>query len=165
MNKSIVQVDALKAIIWGFVAIFLQMCIYYIIWMNPFVKGLLLQFSNDPSVKPYDYFGGLENWVQLRALYNIVLLAILIKLYLMFYTNIPGTGWLKGMCFGLIIVIIKVIPEAFNKWTLIVYPNELIVLQLVNGMIGFVIFGIVVSTIYKYFKVITVRLEAQPTGV
>jgi len=160
MNKNKVQIDALKAVIWGFVAIFLQMGIYYIIWMNPFVKDILLQFSNNPSVKPYEYFGGLENWMQLRALYNIVLLAILIVLYLMFYTNIPGTGWLKGMCFGLIIGIVKVIPEAFNKWTLVVYPNELIVLQLVNGIIGFVIFGIVVSTIFKYFKVVNICSEA-----
>ena len=92
--------------------------------------------------------------MKLRTIFNIIFLAILIKFFLMFYDNIPGTGWKKGITFGLIISLIKVVPEAFNKWTLIVYPNELILVQLINGVIGFVIFGIVISTVYQKFKVI-----------
>jgi len=141
--------DKKKTISWGVVAIFLQMAIYYAIWMNPYVSAISLQFSDHPAVKPYDYFGGLENWMTIRTLYNIVILAILIKLFLLVYTKIPGVGWQKGVYFGLTISLIKVVPEAFNKWTLIVYPNELIYLQLINGTIGFTLFGILIAVIYR----------------
>ena len=155
MNNKI-QVNNFKAVIWGGVAILLQMGFFYIIWMNPFVNEISLQFSNHPSVKPYEYFGGLDNWMRLRTIYLIVMLAIIIKIFLMFYTNIPGCNyWQKGVSFGLFLSIIKSIPDAFNTWTLIVYPNELIILQLANGIIGYIFFGVIISTIYHFFNVIT----------
>ena len=156
MYKHEVLIDNKRAIIFGLIIILIQMGVYYVIWMNPYVNSISLQFADNPTVKPYEYFGGLENWMKLRTIYNIIFLAILIKLFLMFYGNIPGTGWKKGMCFGLIISLIKVVPEAFNKWTLIVYPNELILVQFINGLIGFIVFGIVISTIYQKFNVINV---------
>jgi len=156
-----IQVHTTKAVILGIIAILLQMGVYYIIWMNPFVNDISLQFADHPTVKPYEYFGGLDNWMQMRTVYLVIMLAILIKIYLMFYTNIPGTGWQKGMWFGLILGIIKVIPNAFNTWTLIVYPNELILIQMVNGVIGFIIFGVIVSTTYDYFNVIKIPLPSH----
>jgi len=161
MNNKI-EVNSLKAVMWGGVAILLQMGFFYIIWMNPFVNEISLQFANHPSVKPYEYFGGLDNWMRLRTIYLIVMLAIMIKIFLMFYTNIPGKNyWQKGISFGLFLSIIKSIPDAFSTWTLIVYPNELIILQLVNGIIGYIFFGVIVSAIYNYFKVIKFQPSAQ----
>lgn len=157
MNKNSIRIDGKKAVIWGFVAIALQMGVYYAIWMNPYVNDISLQFADHPTVKPYDYFGGLDNWMQMRTLYNIVILAILIKLFLIFYTNIPGNGWQKGLWFGLMLGVIKVIPSAFNTWTLVVYPDELITLQLINGVIGYVAFGIIIAAIYHYFDVIKIQ--------
>lgn len=132
----------------------MQMGIFSALWLNPFVEGISAQFADHPSIKPYAYFGGIDNWMQLRTLYNIALLAILIKLYLMFYSNIPGAGWVKGLCFGLMISLIKTVPEAFNKWTLISYPDELILIQLINGSLGSIIFGVLVATLFEKFGVV-----------
>ena len=148
------SVDNKKLIIFGFILIIVQLGVYSALWLNPFVEGISDQFSQSPSVKPYEYFGGLDNWMQIRTIYNVVLLAILIKIFLMFYEKLPGTGWSKGVWFGLIVSTIKVLPEAFNKWTLIVYPEQLIVLQLVNGTLGLVIFGVLISTVFVKMGVI-----------
>ena len=159
MNK-IIQVNGPKALVFGALAILFQMGFFYIIWMNPFVNEISIEFSNHPSVKPYEYFGGIDNWMRLRTVYLVLMLAIMIKVFLMFYTNLPGSNyWKKGISFGLFLSIVKSIPEAFSTWTLIVYPNELIILQLVNGIIGYVFFGVMISVLYHYFSVI----KLQPT--
>jgi len=154
MRKNAVRINNKKAVIWGTVAILLQMGFYYIIWMNPFVNEISNTFADHPTVKPYEYFGGLDNWMQLRTLYLIVMMAIIIKIYLIFYSNIPGNYWQKGLLFGFILSILKSIPDAFNTWTLIVYPGELILLQMINGVIGYLFFGVMLSTLYYYFKVV-----------
>ena len=137
------------------------MLIYYVIWMNPYINNISLQFVDNPAVKPYEYFNGLQNWMLIRTIYNVVFLAVLVKLFVMFYNNIPGSGWKKGVAFGLIISLIKAVPEAINKWTLIVYPNELILLQLINGIIGLVVFGILLSTVFQAFGVVQKPIKSS----
>jgi len=163
MNNNNINVNQLKAIIVGALAILLQMGFFYIIWMNPFVNDISLQFADHPAVKPYEYFGGLDNWMRLRTIYLILMLSLMIKVFLMFYTNLPGKGWQKGIYFGLILSIIKVIPDAFDTWTLIVYPNELIILQLINGSIGYVFFGLMISFLYHRFNVIQLQPSTLST--
>lgn len=45
---------------------------------------------------------------------------------------LPGKEWIKGLVFGLIIGIIKSVPEAFNQFMTINYPAPLIMEQLFN---------------------------------
>lgn len=165
MNYNKIEVDNGKAILWGSIAILAQMGFFYIIWMNPLVNGISIQFSNHPAVKPYEYFGGLDNWMFLRTVFLIAILAIFIKFFLLFYSNLPGEGWKKGLYFGLILCILKAIPDAFNKWTLIVYPDELIILQLINGVIGYVFFGVVVSMLFCRFGVVRVTNGSKASVV
>lgn len=93
--------------------------------------------------------------MQIRTIFNIFILAVLAALFLMFYEKIPGKGWEKGVWFGLIISVVKVFPEAFNKWTLVVYPNELIILQFVNGCLGLIIFGVMLAVLFQKMAVIS----------
>lgn len=154
MNSGDVVIDKKKAIIWGLIAIILQMGIFSALWLNPIVSGINDQFINDPAVIPYEYFGDLDEWMKIRTIYNIFILAVLVNLFLMFYEKIPGKGWVKGIWFGLIISTVKVFPEAFNKWTLVVYPNELILLQFVNGYVGLIIFGVMLAILFRRMSVI-----------
>ncbi len=88
------------------------------------------------------------------ALSSIILITLFIVLYLLFYKSIPGKGWKKGIVFGLMIWIIKAVPEAFNQWMLFDYPAILIIIPLINGLIGMLIFGFLLSLIFEKFKVI-----------
>ena len=79
-----VSINHKKAFLFGIVVILIQLGVYSVLWLNPYVEGISNQFAHSPSVKPYEYFGGLDTWMQLRTLYNIAILAILIKVFLLF---------------------------------------------------------------------------------
>jgi len=157
------NINRTKAVIIGAILIVLQMGFYYVIWMNPFINGISLEFANHPSIKPYEYFGGLDNWMQLRTVYLIIMLAIFIIIYLILYRCLPGSGWIKGLWFGILLSIVKVIPGAFDTWTLIIYPNELIVVQLINGILGYLFFGVMVALSFHYFNVIKIIEKTDST--
>jgi len=146
-----------KLLILGSLIIILQMCIYSLLWMNPWVKDLTQSFNQHASVKPFEYFGGVNNWMIIRTLYHIIFHALFIALFIRFYHCIPGYHWKKGLYFSLFVCAIKTIPEAFNKWTLIAYPETLIILQLINNVIGLVIFGIILAICVEKFSIITLQ--------
>jgi hypothetical protein len=80
-------------------------------------------------------------------------------LYLVLYNGLPGTGWRKGLFYGGMLALIKAVPEAFNQWTLFVYPEQLILIQLFNTCVGLVLFGIYMSVLFEKFNVIERNAE------
>ena len=121
-----------KAIIWGAIVWIIQMIISNLLYMNPIVMGINKQYEGHPTIKSFDFIGGLSNWILLTLLFGTFLTIVWIVLYLLFYRSIPGVRWRKGLFYGLIIGFIKAVPEAFNQWMLFVYPVPLILMQLVN---------------------------------
>jgi hypothetical protein len=94
-----------------------------------------------------DYFGGLGNWLGLTFLFGILFTVLIIWLYLLLYPSLPGSGWQKGLFYGLMVGGIKAVPEAFNQWMLFDYPTILIVMQLTNTMLGLTIFGLLLAVV------------------
>jgi hypothetical protein len=149
-----IKINYKKAVLWGIVILIIQMIIGNLLYLNPIVSGIYEKYINHPSTKSMDYFGGQGNWIFLMALSSIILITLFIVLYLLLYQSIPGKGWKKGIVFGLMIWIIKAVPEAFNQWMLFDYPAILIIIPLINGLIGMLIFGFLLSLIFDKFKVI-----------
>jgi hypothetical protein len=149
------KINTKKAVLWGTILIILQMIIGNMLYMNPVVANINKQFEGHPSIKSFDFLGGLENWIILTMVFGIFLMIIWIFLYKLFYSSLPGKGWIKGLYFGIIIGFIKSVPEAFNQWMVINYPTPLILIQLFNTFISLVIFGALLGFLYSKFKVIT----------
>ena len=131
-----------------------MMIIGNLLYLNPIVSGIYAQYEGHHSSKPIEYFGGTNNWIALMAVFGIIHGAIVIILYLLLYKGIPGTGWRRGLIFGLMCWIIGTVPEAFNQWMLFDYPAILIKIPLINGFIGWAVFGILISVLFQKFKVI-----------
>jgi hypothetical protein len=108
-----------------------------------------------------DYFGGLGNWLLLTFLFGIFFTILIIALYLLLYDRIPGTGWQKGVAFGLMVGFIKAVPEAFNQWMIFDYPTILIVVQLINTLLGLTLFGLLLAVVFEKLKVIEVDWRIQ----
>jgi len=144
-----------KAILWGSVLIIIDMIIGNVLYMNPIVAGINKQFEGHPSIKSFDFLGGIGNWIMLTMVFGIFLMFFWIFLYKLFYLSLPGKGWKKGLYFGIIIGLIKSVPEAFNQWMVINYPTPLILIQLFNTFIGILIFGTLLGFFFSKFKVIT----------
>ena len=54
-------VNKKKVVIFGILLIIIQLTVFYILWMNPIVKEISAQAALHPSVKPYDFVGGVDN--------------------------------------------------------------------------------------------------------
>ena len=143
------KINTKKAVLWGTILIILQMIIGNMLYMNPVVANINKQFEGHPSIKSFDFLGGLENWIILTMVFGIFLMIIWIFLYKLFYSSLPGKGWIKGLYYGIIIGFIKSVPEAFNQWMVINYPTPLILIQLFNTFISLVIFGALLGFLYS----------------
>lgn len=148
-----------KAVVWGFLVMAIDMMIGNLLYLNPLVSGIFGHFEGHPSIRTMEYFGGMENFILLQAAFGVFISAAYIALYLLLFESIPGTGWKKGLSFGLLLGIVKVVPEAFNQWMLFNYPAILIETQLVNSFISLLIFSLLMSVIFSKFNV--VRIEEK----
>ena len=149
------RINTKKAVLWGTVLIIIQMIIGNLLYMNPIVASINKQFEGHPSIKSFDFLGGLGNWIILTMFFGILFMIFWIFLYKLFYLSLPGKGWIKGLYFGIIIGFIKSVPEAFNQWMVINYPIPLILVQLFNTFVSLVIFGVLLGFFFSKFKVIT----------
>lgn len=149
------KINYKKALLWGAIVLIIHMAIGNLFYMNPYVMGIFQEFEGHPTMKPMEAFGGMSNWILLNAVFSIIYIVILIILFILFYESIPGKGWIKGLSFGLILAVVKAIPEAFNQFMVFNYPGILILVQLVIAILSLVIFGVLLSVIFNKFKVIT----------
>ncbi len=143
-----------KAVLWGVIAIVINMVIGNLLYMNPFVHGFFKAHQGHPAMKSHAAFGGVANWIIMNALFSLVFLAILVFLFVLIYKGLPWKGWKKGLAFGLIVAFVKAVPEAFNQYMILTYPTSLILVQLINTIIGITIFGIVLGFFFDRFKAI-----------
>lgn len=157
------KVNVKKAVLWGIVVLVIDMVVGNVLYMNPLVSGVFAQYEGHPSTKPMEAFGGLGNWLALTMVFGIVLVTVFIILYLTLFEALPGRGWQKGLFYGLMLGVIKAVPEAFNQWMLFEYPTILIVLQLINTLVGLAIFGVVLAAIFERAGVIR-RMEMAPAA-
>lgn len=86
--------------------------------------------------------------------FHIAFMAVSIWIFLLLYDCLPHGMWKKGLGFGALIGFFRFIPETFNLWSMIIYPEVLIILRLVLGMLSFMIFGVLVSIVLKKFGAI-----------
>lgn len=148
------RVNTKKVFLWGAIIIIIQMIIGNVFYMNPIVAEVNKQFAGHVSIKSFDFVGGLGNWIFITMLFGILLMIFWIVLYRFCYSCLPGKNWIKGLVFGLVIGIIKSVPEAFNQWMTINYPTPLIIVQLVNTFLSLVIFGSLLGFFFAKFNVI-----------
>jgi hypothetical protein len=143
-----------KAAICGVAVYLMNMIIGNVLWLNPLVSGIFGQYAGHPSMKPMEYFGGTGNWVLLNAAFGTLLQLFFIIAYVILYTSLPGKGWRKGVSFGMMLFLLKAVPEAFNQWMIFTYPSILIVIQLINSFIDLLFFSILLAALFEKFNVI-----------
>lgn len=143
-----------KTISVSLAVIFTQMIVSNLLYMNPVANKINKQFKDYHSIKTFDFIGGLSNWIIVTMLFSLLYMSFLILIFIYIFPLIPGKGWKKGVAFGLICAMVKAVPEAFNQWMIIDYPSQLILLQLINTIIGLLLFGFLLGFFFTKFKTI-----------
>ena len=140
-----IKIHKRKLLILSLVIIFLQMLVFSVLWNIPYIKELMLEYNTHPAIKSYDFIGGEQNWKLARMLFHIGFILGSIYIYTRLYSALPKGILSKGLFFGAVIGFFRFIPEAFNTWTLVDYPETLILIRLLLGVSSFVLFGLIVS--------------------
>jgi hypothetical protein len=155
MSAVKLNIHKRKAILGSLAVVFIQMIVNNLLYMNPIAITINKQFKGYHSIKTFDFIGGLSNWIIVTMLFSMLYMSFLILIFIYIFPLIPGKGWKKGVIFGLICAMVKAVPEAFNQWMVIDYPYQLILLQLVNTIIGLILFGFLLGYIFSKYKIIS----------
>ncbi len=138
-----------KAVVWGAVILVIDMIIGNLLYMNPVTAGIYKAYEGNPVMKTVDDFGGIGWYVGLNMGAGVFIVIVYLLLYLAVYSVLPENKIAAGLIFGAAIVLVKVLPKAFNQFMLFHYPVKLIVTQAVNSSISSMLFGLYTSGIYQ----------------
>ena len=104
------------------------------------------RFGELPYAKPVESVGIYLTQMMLGGLVLNVLLALV---YAVVQEALPGRKkWKKGLSFGLILLVVNMLPIAFNTWMQIAQPEVLILVEALNRTIGLLITGLVIAAVY-----------------
>jgi hypothetical protein len=73
---------------------------------------------------------------------------ILVIVYQTLYDGIPDVNWRKGLNYGIIVGLFRVVMMAFSTFVMYDVPLELIITSLVAGYIEIVLLCIILAVIY-----------------
>lgn len=137
-KKSSKKAIIISGLVAGVVAFIIDM----VFFLNPLISETYSQYID--LIKPTNYLAWLFG-----SLFSTFFLAILY-----FYTE-RGIGiksiWKKGLFFGFLFWLVSSIPISYFIWLKFNYP-DIIIMETINRLIGNIITGILLATIYKKLK-------------
>jgi len=97
------------------------------IWKNP---------PNITAGMVFDLFNGL----------------ILVFVYSLLFSAIPGKGWKKGLNYGMIVGLFRVVMSSFSSIVMYSIPDEVVITNLIAGFIEIAVLGILVALVFERIK-------------
>jgi len=126
--------DLLSGIIAGLTATIVWFVIGAVVYMNPFIAKIYKKYEDDPSVKNRK---NVKIFIINTLVFSVLIQCFLFAfVYLYIEPILPGTIILNTIYFGLILIIVKIIPRLFDMYVQSKYPNILLIIELINGVIG-----------------------------
>lgn len=116
-----------------------------LLYMNPFVANLYAQRAGHPGLKPWQEFGSLQAFIMMNMAAGVFLSILYVILFSLIRDRLPSSAFAAGLIFGLLVILVKAAPEAWNQYLNINYPPELILTQLVNSVIGILAMTVILS--------------------
>ncbi|PKM92330.1 MAG: hypothetical protein CVU81_01055 [Euryarchaeota archaeon HGW-Euryarchaeota-1] len=135
--------NSLSVIMGGILASIVWFIVGGALYMNPITAKIYKTFENSQGIKKWKDTA--------KYLINMYIFGILIQclLFALTYSFIkpilPGSLLLNTLFFGLILVAIKIFPRLFDMWLQTTYPNKLLFVELVNGVIGSFVIALILA--------------------
>jgi len=123
----------------GFIASLVWFFIGGILYTNPIVAKIYKAAEVSP---------GLKKWASIPKYLFLQYVGILIQclLWAIVFSFIrpvlPADALSAGVTFGLILVALIMIPRLYDMWIQSTYPNNLLVIEFINGTIGGLVIGV-----------------------
>ena len=133
-----------RAVTAGLVATIIGFVVGFVVY--GLMNGIYQSYGNLPYAKqPASIPVYLGQMIVGGALLNVMFALI----YAVIQQSIPGQkSWQKGLFFGAILLVVNMLPMAFNTWMQIAQPNQLILVEAVNRSIGLMLQAVIIAGIY-----------------
>ena len=133
-----------RAIIAGLVAVVVGFLVGGVLYGA--MNGVYESHGDLPYAKPID---SLPSYFAQMLVGGAVLNVLMAVIYAIIHQALPGRrAWQKGLVFGGILLVLYMLPIAFNAWMQIAQPPALILAEAVNRTIGLLIEALVIAVIY-----------------
>ena len=137
------MVDIISILIAGFASSIVWFFIGAIVYMNPFVTNIYKKYEDNPTVKNRKNVKTfLLNTFFLSILFQCLIFAVI---YAYILPILPGTLLLNTLYFGLILILVKIIPRFFDMYVQSHYPMALLIIEIINGSIGSIVIAFVIA--------------------
>jgi hypothetical protein len=137
--------DLLSGLIAGVAATIVWFVIGAVVYMNPFVAKIYNKYADDPSVKSRK---NVKTFIINTFIFSVLIQCFIFAfIYLYLESILPGVLILNTFYFGLILVAVKIIPRLFDMYVQSKYPNTLLLIELINGIIGSFVIAFVFAAI------------------
>lgn len=127
-------IDIVQGILGGVIASVVWFIIGAVVYMNPFIGKIYKKYEETPSVKNRK---DIKKFIVNTFVFSILIQCLLFAfVYLFVQPVLPGTLLLNTLYFGVILVVVKIIPRFFDMWVQSSYPTTLLIIEIINGTIG-----------------------------
>ncbi len=118
------------------------------------IFDMLIVISTSPIFAPYS---DLPIWktppnILAGLFFDLINGFILVAVYVIIYNGISGFGWKKGLYYGLIVGLFRVVMMSFSSIVMYNIPLRLVITSLITGYIEIAILCIILAVIYEKLK-------------
>lgn len=145
--------DFKKLIVIGLIVGIIAFLVGSVLYMNPWVAEIYAQHADWPGNQSMDAFGGVINWLFLMMAGGMVSTVFLAFLYHYTEKGIKlSPVWKKGLFFGFLYWLVSTLPQIYNTWLLYSRAVFILQLELVFGLIGSLVAGVLLAILYKKWQ-------------
>ena len=118
------------------------------------IFDMLIGISTSPIFSPYS---DLPIWktppdILAGLVFDLINGFILALVYRTLYEGIPGLGWKKGLSYGVIVGLFRVVMMSFSTIVMYNVPLILVITSLITGFIEIVILCTILAVFYEKLK-------------
>jgi len=110
-----------------------------LLYGNPLIRKIYDKYKDEPVMKKVDSPG---KWMLSMFIFGLFEVLFAGLIFYIAANVLPGSGWLKGLYFGLLLSGVRVYSRFVNMYLLTSYPNSLHIIEFVNGVIGSIVMGL-----------------------
>ncbi len=131
-----------QTILGGFAASMAWFLIGGALYMNPWVAKIYKTAETSPALKKWP---SVPKYIGLQYVGILAQCLLWAFVFVLVKPALPEGLLIKGFVFGLILIAVKIFPRFFDAWIQSTYPNRLLVIELVNGIIGSFVIGMALA--------------------
>ena len=116
------------------------------VYMNPIVARIYKEYETSPGLKNWD---NTASYLTTMFLLTLVQCFLFAAVYAYIRPVFGGTVLVNGLIYGVILVAIKIVPRGLDMWIQTTYPNKLLGIEAINGIIGSFVIALVITILIK----------------